>query len=406
MRDTLYLFLRDPGVDGRRTYALQGADAAGPFTVDRGDPEQVLALAAGRRMVLFAPAEDVRLATLRVPARQAQKVLQAAPYALEDQFAEDVDALHFAIGARTGDGSHPVAVVARERMDAWLAPLRTRGIEPEALVPETLCLPRPADGEWVGLAEARPDAPPRLVVRTGACAGFTCGLDELPEYMALADPDGAAHLTLYLTAGVDSDFTRLGRRVDLRPGLGHPLEVLARHRGPDAISLLQGAYARRRGWAAGLQPWKTAGALAAVWALMAVTHEGLQAWKLGRELAAQDARNLARFQELYPAETRIVDLAAQTAQKVAALRGGGARAPWFESLDLLAAALTANPGLSLRSLQFREGALYLQLTGNDLQAFESMRLWLEGRRDAQISDVQANSGAEGVQVRFKLVLNS
>lgn len=402
MRDTLYVSLRDPGADGRRRFALETENAPGAPTVELADPEQVWNQCVGRRVILVAPAEDVRLATINVPARQAQKVLQAAPYALEDQLAEDVDTLHFSIGARLPDGSHPVAVVARERMETWLEPLRSRGLAAEAVVPEILCLPNPAPGEWVALAEAGESAGARLLARTGPCAGFTCSLEQLPGFLDLADPQGTARLTVYPTAGVDADFTRAGRPVELRPGHAHALELLVRHHA-GAINLLQGAYAPRRGWAAGLQPWKTAGGLAAAWALLALAHQGLQVWDASRELAAQDARNLARFQGLYPTETRIVDLPAQTSQKLAALRGGGASAPWFESLDLLSAALAANPGLSLRTLQFREGALYLQLTGTDLQAFESMRLWFEGRPDAQISDVQANAGSDGVQVRFKLV---
>lgn len=402
MPDTLYLSLREPGPDGRRVFAVDAADHPGTLSVDRGDPEAVLALAVRRRVILFAPADDVRLATINVPARQSQKVLQAAPYALEDQLAEDVETLHFAIGARQPDGSHPVAVISRERMDGWLAPLRARGLVPEALLPETLCLPVPAEGEWTGVVEAQPTGAPRLVVRTGACSGFTCTLDELDSVLPLADPEGNVRLTLFVTEGVDADFTRLGRTVDLRPGHRSLIEVLARFRTVDAINLLQGPYGHAQGWAARLKPWKTAAILGAVWVALALSTTGLQAWKTGKELAGQDARNLARFQGLYPAETRIVDLAAQAGQKLAALRDGKHAAPWFELLDVLTEALVASPGLSLRSLQFREGAFYLQLTGSDLQAFETMRQWFDARRDARISDVQANSGSEGVQVRFKL----
>ena len=144
MRETLYLLLREPDPDGRLEFALEGADLAGGLDLQRGDAEQMLEAAARRRLVLFAPATDVRLASIQVPVRQVQKVLQAAPYALEDQLAEDVDTLHFAIGVRQADGSHPVAIASRERMDRWLAPLRARGLAADAVWPEALCLPLPA----------------------------------------------------------------------------------------------------------------------------------------------------------------------------------------------------------------------------------------------------------------------
>lgn len=413
MRDLLFLSLRPPGADGLHDYARAPGSTPTAAVAARGSWEAVLELAASHRVVAFAPADAVRLASVSVPSRQAAKVRQAAPYALEDQLADEIDELHFAIGAsstRAADGAHPVAVVARAAMDQWLAPLRAAGLAPESVLPECLCLPPPQAGEWVLLLAKDGDAAEgnaRWIVRSGANAGFSCGVDQLEGWLALAGASGPERLVVYPTAGNSVDFTRLGRPVDLRPGHRHALEVLARYRGDDAIDLLQGDYARNPGWIEALKPWRSAAVLAAVLALLAVVHQGVGAWQLGRELAAQEARNLQRFQALYPAETRIVDLAAQVQQKLSALANPGAtRAPWFDLLQVVAESLAQNPGLRLQSVQLRDGALYLQLGGSDLQAFESMRLWYEARTDARISDVQANSGTEGVRVSFKLELRA
>ena len=69
------------------------------------------------------------------------------------------------------------------------------------------------------------------------------------------------------------------------------------------------------------------------------------------------------------------------------------------SLD---AALAATPGLTLESLQLREGALHLGLTAVDLQALENLRAWYETRTDARLQVEAANAGTAGVQVRVKL----
>src|SRR5690349_2170785 len=111
MRDTLYLQLRDAAPDARLCYALAAGDPGVGIQAQQGTLDAILALAAGRRVVLFVPGADVRLATVQVPARAVPRILQAAPYALEDQFAEDVDTLHFAIGTpgSADGGAHPVA---------------------------------------------------------------------------------------------------------------------------------------------------------------------------------------------------------------------------------------------------------------------------------------------------------
>ena len=401
MRDTLYIQLREPDAGGRVPYALAGSQPELGLRTEHTTLDTIPGLAAGRRVVVFVPGADVRLASVTVPARQPQKVLQAAPYALEDQLAEDVDTLHFAIGPRQAGGSHPVAVVSRERMDAWLSPLRARGVTPDALLSETLCLPTPEPDQWTALVETG-----RVVVRSGAYSGFACPLADLESYLQLADPDSRMRLRLFVTGGLNHDFTRLNRAVELMPGHTETLDVLVRYYRPETgINLLQGAYSQKEDWRRLAQPWRAAAAIAAAWAGLALAHASVQSHRLGQELKLQDDKNLARFQGLFPAETKIVDLAAQTEQKLTALQGGAANAPWFQLLDVVSAALAANPGLSVKSLQFREGALYLSLTGSDLQAFESMRVWFESRRDATISDVQANSGTDGVQVRLKLTLS-
>lgn len=401
VRDTLYVQLRNTAAGGRLAYALTGAQPGAGVQVEQAAPENILALAPGRKLVLFVPGFDVRLSSVQVPARQPQKVLQAAPYALEDQLAEDVETLHFAIAFNPRGGPHPVAIAARSRMDAWLGWLRAKGVKPDAVVPETLALPLPEAGRWTALVDTG-----RVTVRTGAYTGFSCALEDLESYLQLADPAAQVPLRLFLPRGVEHDFTRLQRPLELMPAYGSALEVLVRHyRVESAINLLQGAYSQNEDWQRLVQPWRSAGIVAAAWAGVALAGAGVQTYRLGLELREQAQKNIARYQELFPGETRIVNLAAQAGQQLATLRGG-VRAPLFQLLDVLSTALSANAGLALQSLQFREGALFLDLTGNDVQALENLRGWFAARRDAALEVLDTNAGAEGLQIRLRLTLTA
>ena len=401
MRDTLYLQLRDAAPDTPLSYALASAQPGVAVQVQQATLDTILALASGRRVVMFAPGADVRLASVQVPARAPQRILQAAPYALEEQLAEDVATLHFAIGPPgAADGAHPVAVVARARMEAWLAPLRERNARAEALVPETLSLPVPDAGRWSGLAE-----PGRVTVRTGAWSGFACAPEDLGMYLQIADPDSKATLRLFVTRDVEFDFSSAGRPVELLPGYQGALEVLARHWQPQtSINLLQGAYSEKQDWQRMAQPWRIAGALAVLWLAVAGVHQGAAAWRADRELDAQVASNFARCQQVLPRDCVSEDLMPAVVEQQTRLRGAGgaSRGPLLQMLGTLNAALTATPGLTLESLQFREGALYLSLTGTDLQKLEALRAWYGARRDAQLHVEAANAGVTGVQIRLKL----
>ena len=405
MRDTLYLQLRDSAGDARVAYALVSGTPGVGVTAEHGTLEQVLGLAPGRRLVVFVPGLAVRLASVQVPARQAQKILQAAPYALEDQLAEDVDTLHFSIDAapqrRPAGAPHPVAIVARERMDQWLAPFRAKGLKPDALVPETLSLPLPEGGRWTAVVE-----PGHVTVRNGPYSGFACTLEDFETYLQIADPTGQVPLRLFVSRDVEFDFTRLPRPVELLPGYGSPLEVLVRHWQPDtSINLLQGVYSQREDWQRAARPWRVAAYAAAAWAVFALANEGAQAFRLGRELARQEQQNVERYKELYPEATNFANLSVQAQQQLLQLRGGGgARPPLLPLLDSLAAAMTANPGLTLQSLQFREGALHLNLTGTDLQALENLRTWYGTRPEVSLSVLDTNAQPDGVQIRLRLAL--
>ena len=402
MRDTLYLRLLDPASDAPVDYVLTGADAKLGFKVEHAPLEQVLALAPGKRLVVFVPGGEVRLTTANVPARNLQKILQAVPYALEDQLAEDVETLHFAVTIdpqrRRADDPHPVAIVSRARMDAWLAPLRARKLHADAVVPETLCLPLPEPGHWTGYAERE-----RVTVRTSAYRGFSCALADLAMYAQVADPEHQAPLRLAVGRDVENDFTSLGRPVELLPGNASALEVFVKNWQADrSISLLQGTYSAAQDWQRLAKPWRLALGVAAAWAVLTFASQAIETVQLGRELKKQDADNIARYQTLFPGETRIVDMAAQAQQQLAQLRGGGGRAPLFTLLGALASALTANQGLTLQSIQFRDGAMYLGLTGADLSALESLRTWFAAHRETNLEVQSANSGTSGVQIRLKL----
>jgi general secretion pathway protein L len=395
-RDTLFIRWRSLASNAPLAAALWSP--TGGLQILSGTLAEIAARAAGRPLVVFVPAADVRLTSITVPARSPQRVLQAAPFALEDQLAEDIEKLHFALGPRQTSGAHPIAIVSKSRMDTWLGTLAQAGLQPDAVVPEHLALPWSADDRIHLLAE-----PEEITARTAAFQGFSCPPAELGAYLKIADPDNRYGLRVLLTPDFQPDLTAIGRSVELLPGHRSALEVLVKHWGATlSINLLQGPYSARekanRNWA----PWRIPAALAAGWVIATLIAGGINAWRLNHEAAALDARNVARFQELFPDEQRIVDLGAQAEQKMTALKASGASQGLLKLLEPAAAAITAVPGLSVQTLQFRDGSLYLNLVGQDLQAVDTLQNWFAEHPGTRFERESANSGANGVQIRVKL----
>lgn len=402
MRELLYIRVPDADASDSVEYCVARADAMASFAVARAPLAQVLELAAQRRVVLLAPSTQLRLAAVAVPARQAGKALLAVPFALEEQLAEDVDTLHFALGARQADGRWPVAIVAEARLRAWLQPFQAAGIRPEAMLPDVLALAVPDDGHFSALLDGD-----QVIVRTARDSGFTCAVDDLALCLQLADPERTRTLRLSIPREAQIDASRIEAPLELLHGVGTPLEALLQQlQRADAINLLQGRHAPQRDRLRWFAPWKHAAALAAAALGMGALLYGVETFRLQRELAAQEAANIARYQQAFPDETRIVDLAVQLDQRLAALQRGGGGGQLLPLVNVLAAAVSAVPGLQLQSLQFREGSLYAGLTAADLERLERLKSWFAGAGGTASGTVfsveSANAGAEGVQIRIKL----
>ena len=173
MPETLIIRLNDSAVDkvcwARQVDATE--QAAETFSGPLADAAPA---ALGCRVVVLVPCTEILTTSTSVPSRNLQKIAAAVPNLLEEQFATNIDELHFAMGRRNEDGQIAVAVVSREKMDSWLKQLHRAGIWPEVMVPDYLALPF-REKVWSLLIEEG-----ACRVRTATWAGFAVDADNLP----------------------------------------------------------------------------------------------------------------------------------------------------------------------------------------------------------------------------------
>lgn len=101
-------------------------------------------------VIAVAPAAAVALHWADLPDRsQAQAIAAARLLVAEASMAPLAD-LHVAVGAEAGLVERPIGVVANARIAEWLATLIAAGLEPAAIVPAPMLLPRPDEGYVLG----------------------------------------------------------------------------------------------------------------------------------------------------------------------------------------------------------------------------------------------------------------
>lgn len=166
MRETLIIFLQNNAAIAPNWVVL-GADNQVKEAICAGDPAALAALAVDKQIIVVVPAEEVLLTYVIMPKMNRSRLLEALPFALEEQLVEDVDTLHFAVGETQADGKLPVAVVAKKRMQEWVQQLQSYGVQSDQLIPLTFALPMEAE-TWAAI---NADV---ITVRTGDYTGFVC----------------------------------------------------------------------------------------------------------------------------------------------------------------------------------------------------------------------------------------
>ncbi len=97
--------------------------------------------AQGKQVVVILPGEDILFLSVVLPKLSYSKLLRVLPFALEEQLTTEVENLHFALGEKTAENEWLVAIVAKEKMQQWLALLNEEQIEPTLFISSLHTLP-------------------------------------------------------------------------------------------------------------------------------------------------------------------------------------------------------------------------------------------------------------------------
>ena len=368
-----------PGVQGFRDWLLVNEQGQGTGPVQSGAPDAGV-LNSIRHVVVLVPGSEVSLFEVQVPGRNRQRVTRAVPYVLEERLAEDVEGLHFALGAAGEDNRYPVAVVQRARMDDWLELLQEHGISASQWVPDILAVP--SEGDWSLLVDGD-----TVLVRSGDYTGFATDAEHLAMLFAMLQVKEQAPASARVYGSMVLDLE--GVDLDLVEDFAQPLELLARGytQGP-VIDLLQGDYSRREEWGRLLRPWKTSAALLLAGVILSAASVGLNYYHLSAQKEQLATEIGAVYRKTFPNARRIVNPRAQMEQHLKKLqrKTGVGSTDFIAMLAETANVIRAAKGINVRGASYRDGRLDLDLMADNLQILDKLKqdLISGGRMQAEI----------------------
>lgn len=378
MATTDWLLLRIPSrSDAELSWAV--VDAKGQLlslpSADLGGGLHTLS--TGRRVALLVPGADVSQFLVSLPAGNEARLLQLAPFALEDQVSQDIDQLHFAAGQRdAATGLVPVSVVDRSQMQEWIARADSLQLIPHAIFAESDLAPVLPGHATMVVAEGQ------LLLRNDAARPLLLPADDpaLALEMLLGSADlSATHLAVYSTP---EDWEQHGGAVEalrdrvaslnVQLNSGGLVALFAQglaHTSP--INLLQGSFKPQRDSGAAWLQWRWAASLAAA---LLVLHGAGTYWQLhqARKTSEKNGAEIARlYDELYPGQPPGRQPRRELEKRLMSLSSeGGQQGDLLNLLAAVAAAKQNVPVAMLQSVVFEAGALKMKLGAPDATALD------------------------------------
>jgi len=388
----------------------------------RGDPIAAAESALDSKVIALVPGASVLRTTVEIPVRGTSKILQALPFAMEEQLATEVDELHFAIGKRDAHDRLAVAVVERLEMEAWLELLAAAGMDPVGLYadsdavgaipntttlfiePDSLIL-RDADGYvavselesadttldlWFRMRESVDDedatpAPINLLVFMTEQAQQNPATE---AFIASLQPRVAS---LDIKLLVDGALPRLASQIVAQPG----------------VNLLQGSYGQRSNLTVYWPAWRVAAVLLASLAVTLAGAKILEISSLSRQAAALDTAIEQAIRYTFP---EVQQVQAGTARNLlqSKLRGlgsdpaGGNATEFLDNLQAVAGAIADAEGANakLETINYRSGVMELRVLAPNVEALDAIQRQLveDGSLEAEIQ----SANPEGDRVRGRI----
>lgn len=322
---------------------------------------------AGRQVTVLLPAQEIVCCIAQVPATSPARLRQMLPFSLEDDFACDIDQLHFAAGARSEGDAMAVSVIARDRLDAWIDALTNAAIEARGICSEADAVPD-TPGSVTLFLEGR-----KILGRRPGGAPFCfeeLTLSDLWGLLAAENDqsDDLRNVVLF----IDRE-TREQRRDEIETWRQNAGEVNVMELADGCLpklaaglvfqsgtNLLQGDYAPRSNIRALARPWRAAASLAVFFLAFSVLGKGAEYFKLNSDRQQIDSEASAICAESYssPQLSRcLVEMGRRLADYGQPISAGG---EGFLT-TLAAVAESLDSAMSIDGIGYRDGIMTLEL---------------------------------------------
>lgn len=340
-----------------------------------GGQEEVARLAMDRRVIVIVPAQQVLLTSARLPKMNPSRLMQALPFALEDEVIDEVETLHFVAGAKQADENLPVAIVSKEKMQAWLNQLQDMKVQPDVLMPATFALPFEVNNWVIALHEM-------AIVRMSEYQGFACESNNLNEFLQIAlntsqNIPNEIHIYNYTQHAVASTLSLPVKiREDFHEEKQFEKDIADNALKHPYINLLQGVYKSRKSRFPEIQKsGKTASYLVAAFMGLLILYPLISWFILESRASRLDTQIAEIYKRNFPHSSSMVAPRLRMEEKLKQINGSSENRLLI-LLAYLGDGMKNIPGIHLKRLNYQQGKLNLELSASSSEDFSAFSEFL------------------------------
>ncbi len=253
--------------------------------------------------------EDVLLTRVRIPSRQQRQIVQAIPYAVEEELARNVDDCHFAMGKRGGDDELEIAIIDRALMQSILTRLNAAGLRPAFMSPDLLMIPN-AEGTHILIDGDRAH------LLTPGNLGFTTTIGQLPLTVSLLSESERESLQVHLHPDMQESSSLCLSQIHVSEAGNlqehelecYPFEFMCRNFDKNKINLLQGEFKVQQVRAKSRTSWGAVAILSSVVFTLHILFTMAKGLYFEEQASNYESEAATLYKEVFPGDRNVRDI--------------------------------------------------------------------------------------------------
>lgn len=403
MADTLLIHF-NPEKSDSATWSLVNAAGELSTMLSHGSLSDASVVAEKHKTIVLLDSTAIHIDSVKLPIKNPQKLLRAIPFALEEKIADDIDELHFVAGKTSNEGYTPVAAIKHDFLKNILDILNKAKIEPDAIIPDLLCLTAHST-QWAVLLQ---DEIAKLQFDNFSAAEFD--RETLPlllqSELQNTDRNQPEKIILFTADGQDEKIEDISEIVSGKAELvnvkfnTHPLVIFCgQYKQALPLNLLQHAYKPKQKINVNWHRWRLAASLAAIWICSNIGIAGFQYYTYQNNNNKLQVEIDKIYKRTFPESKRVINARVQMEQKLNELKGLGNASSDTSLMALLSDssdALSSEKSIVIQSISYRNNTLDIEVTGSTLQNIEQLNKKLN---NSSLSAEIVSSSSEKNQVK-------